>query len=96
MVGAEKQRRLAFCYTAILARINGKIYDSAGRGRDSDAVPSPHPFPARRINEMTSTTEQRHNLYEPRTVSREGFTTETAAGVATANCLNGGVHPTSL
>jgi hypothetical protein len=42
---------------------------------------------------MTSKTELRHNLYEPRIVSREGFRIEKAAGVAIENCLNEGVHP---
>ena len=41
---------------------------------------------------MTSMTEPRINPYEPRTVSREGFRIENAAGVATENCLNEGVH----
>ena len=49
-----------------------------------------------RTNEMGSRTEQRHNLPEPRTVSREGFRIKTAAGVAIANCLNEGVHLTSV
>ena len=35
-------------------RRSAESYNSAGRGRDSDAVPSPHPYPAWRINEMTS------------------------------------------
>ena len=43
---------------------------------------------------MTSATEPRINLYEPRTVSHEGFRIEVAASVATGNCLNEGVHPT--
>jgi hypothetical protein len=42
---------------------------------------------------MTSTTETRINLYDPRTVSGEGFRIENAAGVATENCLNEGVDP---
>ena len=41
---------------------------------------------------MTSKTEPCLNLYEPRSVSREGFRIEKAAGVATENCLNEGVH----
>ena len=45
---------------------------------------------------MTSTTEPCLNLYETRSVSREGFRIEKTAGVATENCLNEGVHPTSL
>jgi len=42
---------------------------------------------------MTSTEEPSVNLYEPRAVSREGFTIKNARGVATENCLNKGVHP---
>jgi hypothetical protein len=42
---------------------------------------------------MTSKTEQCLNLYEPRSVSSEGFRIENAAGVAIENCLNEGVHP---
>jgi hypothetical protein len=45
---------------------------------------------------MASKTKLRLNLYEPRTVSREGFRIEKAAGVATENCLNEGVHPKRL
>lgn len=45
---------------------------------------------------MTSTTDSRLNLYEPRTVSREGFRIENAASVTTENCLNEGVHPMRL
>ena len=70
--------------------------NSAGRRRDSNAVPSPHPYPAWRINDTTSTTEPRINLYELRTVSREGFRIENAAGVAAENCLNEGVHLITL
>jgi hypothetical protein len=44
----------------------------------------------------TSTSEARINLYEPGTVSREVFRIENAASVATENCLNEGVHLTSL
>jgi len=40
-------------------------FNSAGRGRDLDAVPSPHPYPTWRINEMTSTTEPCLNLMKP-------------------------------
>ena len=42
---------------------------------------------------MTSKTEPPLNLYEPRTVSSEGFRIDNAAGVAIENCLNEGVHP---
>ena len=45
---------------------------------------------------MTSTDKPNSNLYESRAVSREGFTIEDAAGVATENCLNEGVHPKVL
>jgi hypothetical protein len=45
---------------------------------------------------MISRKEPSVNLYESQTVSREGFRIEKAAGVATENCLNQGVHPSCL
>jgi hypothetical protein len=45
---------------------------------------------------MTSKTEPRLNLCEPRTVSCEGFRIDNTAGVAIENCLNEGVHPKRL
>ena len=35
----------------------------AGRGRNSDAVPSPYPLPAWGINNMASKEESRCNMY---------------------------------
>ena len=45
---------------------------------------------------MTSKEKPSINLYEPRTVSCEGFRIDNAAGVAIENCLNEGVHPITL
>lgn len=45
---------------------------------------------------MTSKEKPSINLYEPRTVSCEGFRIDNAAGVAIENCLNEGVHPNTL
>ena len=45
---------------------------------------------------MTSKGKPSINLYEPRTVSCEGFRIDNAAGVAIENCLNEGVHPKRL
>jgi hypothetical protein len=83
-------------HRTVVAEKRGKSsYRDAG-GRDSTAVPSPGPFPARRINEMTLAEQRRSNQCHARSVSREGFTNKKTASVATANCLNGGVHPTLL
>jgi hypothetical protein len=87
---------VALCYTAVLSRNAAESDNSAGKGRGSNAVPSPHPCPAWRINEMTSTEKSSVNLYEPRAVSRDGFRIKNAAGVATANRLNKGVYPIGM
>jgi hypothetical protein len=44
---------------------------------------------------MTSKRTPCSNLYEPVSVSSEGFRIENAASVAIENCLNDGVHPTA-
>jgi transposase InsO family protein len=75
---AQQSCSLLHCY---FRRNTAESFNSAGKVRDSNAVPSPHPYPAWRINVMTSTTEPRLNLYEPRAVSREGFRIVNAAGV---------------
>jgi hypothetical protein len=45
---------------------------------------------------MTSNGTTSINLYEFRSVSREGFRIENAASVAIGNCLNEGVHLTQM
>lgn len=45
---------------------------------------------------MTSKRRRCSNLYEPVSVSSEGFRIENAASVAIENCLNDGVHPMTM
>jgi hypothetical protein len=42
---------------------------------------------------MIPTKEPSVNVYESRSISREGFRIENAPSVAIENCLNRGVHP---
>ena len=83
-------------YSEVFPGIERESFDRDDRGRDSNAVPSPGPYPARRINEMTAGGEQCCNVFTGQVVSSEGFNFEMAAGVAIRNCLRSGVHSTSL
>jgi hypothetical protein len=80
----------------VLAEKTGKSSDRDAGERDSNAVPSPDPFPAREINEMKFADAQCCKLSQDENVAGEGFKSKTAASVATANCLNDGVHSKPL
>jgi len=60
-----------------------------------NAVPSPDPIPAWRINKMTVAEIQRSNLSHARMSHVKGSKPK-RCGVATENCLNDGVHSTRL
>jgi len=88
--------RVTLSNTHILAPKIGKSSDRDAGERDSNAVPSPDPIPARRINEMKFAHVQCCKLYRKENVACEGFKSKTAASAATANCLSEGVHSTRV
>jgi hypothetical protein len=83
--------RVTLSDTHVLAEKTGKSSDRDAGERDSNAVPSPDPFPAREINEMKfADAYSVASCLSNENVAGEGFKSKTAASVATANCLNDG------
>jgi hypothetical protein len=92
----RRRGRVTLSDSHVLAENTGKSSDRDTGERDSNAVPSPDPIPARRINEMKFADAQCRKLYQDEYVAGEGFKSKTAASVATANCLSEGVRSTRV
>jgi hypothetical protein len=88
-IQAGKRNNIARFNDGLFPRIDAHFFYRADGRRDSNAVPSPNPIPARRIKE---TTPECCNMYQVGLFYLKG-SKERTAKCRHLNCLIGGVHP---